>query len=292
LLSGLARLLLAWLVAAQAHAAVTVTDDAGKRVTLDKPALRVISLSPHATELVFAAGGGRRIVGTVNYSDYPEEAKGIPRVGSNLEIDLERVIALKPDLVVAWMHNHVERQMDMIRQLGVPVFHSDPQTLEGITADILRLGQLMGTEADARKSAGALRHQLAKLRSTYAGHPVVRTFYQVWDKPLYTLNGKHIITDALHACGAENVFGKLATIAPVVTIESVLQADPEAIIGTAEENHGGVGLWRPYGTLTAVRRKNLFTLDGDLLNRPGPRMIAGTAALCEKLELARQRRKK
>jgi iron complex transport system substrate-binding protein len=292
LLSGFARLLLAWLVAAQAHAAVTVTDDAGNRVTLDQPAFRVISLSPHATELVFAAGGGRRIVGTVNYSDSPEEAKKIPRVGSNLEIDLERVIALKPDLVVAWMHNHVERQMDMIRQLGVPVFQSDPQTLDGITADIVRLGQLMGTEAEARKTADRLRYQLAKLRSTYAGRPVVRTFYQVWDKPLYTLNGKHIITDALHVCGAENVFGKLATIAPVVTVESVLQADPEAIIGTAEENHGGVGLWSPYGTLTAVRHKNLFTLDGDLLNRPGPRMIAGTAALCEKLELARQRRRR
>jgi iron complex transport system substrate-binding protein len=282
--------LLAAVFAAPLASAVTVRDDAGNTVTLNRPAARVISMSPHVTELLFAAGGGSRIVGAVSYSDYPEAAKSIPRIGSNREIDLERVIAMKPDLVVAWMHNSSERQIEMVRKLGVPVFLSDPQTLEGIPQNVMRLGHLMGTEALANAAATELRDRLAKLRIRYAGRPLVRTFYQVWDKPLYTLSGKHIITDALRLCGAENIFDKLAVTAPVVTVESVLQADPEAIFGTAEKNYGGVKLWEPYATLTATRNGNLFTVDGDLLNRAGPRMVAGTAVLCEKLELARQHR--
>jgi len=273
-----------------AHA-VTVQDDAGKAVTVAKPAMRIISMAPHVTELLFAAGGGERVVGAVNYSDYPEAAKLIPRIGSNRDIDIERVMALKPDLIVAWMHGTSERQIDMVRKLGVPVFQSDPQTLEGIPESLLRLGQLMGTETAARPVAAQLRQQLAALRGRYAGLSTVRTFYQVWDKPLYTLNGRHIVTDALRLCGGANIFDGLPVTAPVVTIESVLEADPEAIFGTAEKNYGGVNLWRQYPTMTAVRNANLFTVDGNLLNRAGPRMIAGAAAMCEKLELARQHRK-
>jgi len=288
LLAGLAAALLA----APAYAAITVKDDAGLTVTVDKPALRVISMAPHATELLFAAGGGARVVGAVNYSDYPEAAKSIPRIGSNREIDIERVIALKPDLVVAWMHNGSERQIEMVRRLGVPVFQSDPQSLDGIAESVLRLGQLMGTEVPAKATATQLRNQLASLRTQYAKRAPVRTFYQVWDKPLYTLSGKHIVTDAMRLCGGQNVFDNLTVVAPVVTIESVLQANPEAIIATAEKNYGGVELWKQYGMLQAVRHKNLFTLDGDLLNRAGPRMIQGAAAMCEVLEQARQRRPK
>ena len=277
-------------LAAPLAGAATVRDDAGNMVTLDKPAARVIAMAPHVTELLFAAGGGDRIVGAVNYSDYPEAAQRIPRIGSNREIDLERVIAMKPDLIVAWMHNNSERQIEMVRKLGVPVFLSDPQTLEGIPENVARLGQLMGTGAVANSVAGELRKQLASLRARYAGRPTVRTFYQVWDKPLYTLSGKHIVTDALRLCGGENIFDKLTVTAPIVSVESVLQADPEAIFGTAEKNYGGVKLWKPYATLTATRNGNLFTVDGDLLNRAGPRMIAGTALMCEKLELARRQR--
>ncbi|MEH6438187.1 cobalamin-binding protein [Massilia sp. DD77] len=283
-------MLLACVLAVQAQAAVTVKDDAGRPVTVAKPAERVISMAPHVTEMLFSAGGGKRIVGAVTYSDYPEAAKSIPRIGSNREVDLERIIALKPDLIVAWMHNSSERQIEMVKQLGVPVFQSDPQTLENIPDNLLRLGQLMGTEVEAKASAAQLRQQLASLRARFANRPTVRTFYQVWDKPLYTLSGKHIVTDALRLCGGENIFDKLNVVAPMVTVESVLQADPEAVIGTAEKNYGGVGLWEPYRTMLAVRRDNLFTLDGDLLNRAGPRMIQGAAALCEKLELARRHR--
>jgi iron complex transport system substrate-binding protein len=149
----------------------------------------------------------------------------------------------------------------------------------------------MGTEGVAQAAAADLRGQLAALRAKYAGRPAVRMFYQVWDKPLYTLSGSHIVSDAMRVCGGENIFAAMKTTAPVVNIEAVLQQDPEAIFGTSEKNYGGVNLWRQYSTMTAVKNENLFTLNGELLNRAGPRMIAGAVALCEKLELARQHRK-
>ncbi len=285
--------LLACALASHAGAAITVHDDDGKPVTLQKPAQRIIALAPHVTEMLFAAGGGERIVGAVSYSDYPEAAKRIPNVGDNRQVDLERVIALKPDLLVVWLHGSSERQIDALRKLGIPMFHSEPKTLAGIPDNLLRMGQLMGTEAVAQPAAAALRKTLATLGAQYAKRPPVRVFYQVWDKPLYTLNGEHIMSDALRLCGGENVFAKLKVTAPQVSPEGVLQEDPEAIVGSVEKNPsaGGVSMWRQYPSMKAVRNDNLFTLDGNLLNRAGPRMIAGAAALCEKLELARQHRK-
>jgi iron complex transport system substrate-binding protein len=274
----------------QARAAITVKDDAGATVTVAKPAQRVISLAPHVTELLFAAGGGSHVVGVVSYSDFPEEAKKIPEIGSNREVDLERIMAMKPDLIVIWRHGSSERQIDMLQKLGIPMFHSEPQKLEDIADNVQKLGQLMGTDAVAGPAAAGLRNRIASLRSRYAKRPVVRSFYQVWDKPLYTLNGRHIVSDALRLCGGENIFDKLAVTAPVVSIEAVLQENPEAIFATAEKNYGGVSMWKPYTTLTAVRNDNLFTIDGNLLNRAGPRMVAGAAQLCEKLELARKHR--
>ncbi|NRR34182.1 cobalamin-binding protein [Oxalobacteraceae bacterium] len=279
------------LCAGQASAAITVRDDDGNPVTVQKPATRVISMAPHVTEMLFAAGGGDKIIGAVTYSDYPEAAKKIPRVGSNREVDMERVIAMKPDLIVIWMHGSSERQINALRQLGIPLFHSEPEKLDGIPDSLIRLGQLMGTDSVAQAAAADMRKQLAALAKQYANRPPVRLFYQVWDKPLYTLNGTHIASDAIRLCGGENIFGKLKVTAPVVSIEAVLQEDPEAIFGTAEKDYGGVSLWRQYTSMKAVRADNLFTLDGELLNRSGPRMVQGATFLCEKLELARQRRK-
>jgi iron complex transport system substrate-binding protein len=287
-----------WILAATlaaalpALAAVSVRDDDGNTVTLQKPAQRVISLAPHATELLFAAGGGSHVVGAVAYSDFPEAAKAIPQIGSSREVDLERIMALKPDLIVVWRRGNSEQQIEMMRKLSVPMFHSEPRKLEDIPASLRKLGQLMGTEAAARPAASQLEQQLAGLRGLYAKRPVVRSFYQVWDKPLYTLNGEHIVSDALRLCGGENIFARLPVTAPVVGVEGVLHENPEAIFATAEKDYGGVSMWKAYPALTAVRNGNLFTIDGNLLNRAGPRMIAGAAMLCEKLELARQHRRK
>jgi len=272
-------------------AAISVRDDDGNVITLQKPAQRIIAMAPHVTELLYAAGGGDRIVGAVTYSDFPEAAKKLPRIGTNRQIDMERVIAMKPDLIVAWMHGSSERQIETLRQLGIPIFHSEPLKLDGIPDSLLRLGQLMGTENIAQPAAADIRKQFAALAKQYSNRPPVRMFYQVWDKPLYTLNGASIVSDAMRLCGGVNIFADLKTTAPVVSVEAVLQADPEVVFGTAEKDYGGVALWKPYTTMKAVRNDNLFTLDGELLNRAGPRMVAGTTTLCEKLELARQHRK-
>lgn len=284
-------LLPALLAALTAHAAVSVRDDDGKMVTLAKPAERVVSMAPHVTELLFAAGAGGKIVGAVDYSDYPEAAKAIPRVGSNREVDLERVLALKPDLIVVWRHSSSERQVDMLRKLGIPLFHSEPASLDAIPGNVIAMGRLAGTEPAAQAAAADLRRRLAAVRARYAGRAPVRVFYQVWDKPLYTLNGAHIVSDALRLCGGENIFASQKVTAPVVGIEAVLKENPEAVFSTAEKEQGGAGMWRQYPNLLATRNGNLFTIDGHLLNRAGPRMVEGAETLCEKLEFARQHRK-
>jgi iron complex transport system substrate-binding protein len=274
-----------------ATAAITVNDDDGRAVTLQKPAQRVIALAPHVTEMIYAAGGGERLVAAVDYSDYPEAAKKLPRVGSNRQIDMERVAALKPDLIVIWMHGSSERQIDQIRALGIPLYHSEPKKLDDIASNLSRIGKLLGTEAAAEPAAAALRAKIAALNSTYSRRAPVRLFYQFWNKPLYTLNGEHIISDAARICGGENVFARLKVTAPVVNIEAVLQEDPEVIVSGSTAPDGGLDLWKPFPNMNAVKRGNLFQVDGNLLNRSGPRMIDGAAALCEKLEQARQKRK-
>ena len=286
--------LLATVLALPAHAAITVRDDDGNAVTLEKPAQRILALAPHITELLFAAGGGEKIVGVVSYSDYPEAAKKIANVGDNRQYDMERIIAMKPDLIVVWMHGSAERQIAMLRQLKVPIYHSDPKKLADIPNNMERLGQLMGTEKVAAPAATQLRARLPSMSAQNAQRPPVRLFYQVWDKPLYTISGASIISDSMRVCGGQNVFGAMKVVAPVVTAEGVLQENPEAIFATSEksdaDSEGGLAMWRAFPSLAAVRNNNLFRLNGDLLNRAGPRMVDGTAAMCEKLELARQHR--
>lgn len=281
------------LIAHQAFAAISVLDDYGNAVVLQKPAQRIISMAPHVTELLFAAGGGEHIVGAVSHSDYPEKANRIPRIGDNRQIDMERVIAMKPDLIVIWLHGSSIQQVEQLQKLGIPIFFSEPRKLDDIPDSLIRLGQLLGTDSEAQQAALDLRQKLAALTKHYANRSPVRLFYQVWDRPLYTLNGQHIVSDAIRLCGGENIFSKMTVTAPIVGVEVVLQENPEAIIGSAEKSppDGGVNMWKRYPMLTAVRRGNLFLLDGSLLNRAGPRMIAGTAALCEKLEQARQHKK-
>lgn len=280
------------LLCGAAGAAVTVTDDSGRQVTLARPAQRVISMSPHVTELLFAAGGGARVVGVMNFSDYPEAAKAIPLVGSNASLDMEKLVALKPDLLVVWQSGNTARQLEQLRQLGIPMFYSEPQRMEDIATSVERLGRLLDTAPAAAQAAATFRAKSAALAARYGKRSPVRMFYQIWDKPLYTLNGKQIVSDAIALCGGVNVFGALPVKAPEVSVEAVIGADPEAIFGGErdEQSEGGLNLWKPYRSMLAVRRGNLFSLSGGLLARAGPRMVDGAAELCEKLDLARQRR--
>ena len=280
------------LCGAQAYAAISVTDDSGKQVVLARPAQRVISMAPHVTELLFAAGGGARIIGAMNYSDYPKEARAIPPIGSNSQIDLERVIALKPDLLIVWQSGNTARQIAQLQSLGIPVFHSEPRTLDTVASSLERFGRLLGTEATARAAAAQFRARAADLHKRYAGRAPVSVFYQAWDNPVFTLNGEQIASDAIRLCGGRNIFADLKTIAPQVSVEAVVQRDPEVILGGKRytPQHRGLSIWQPFPSMTAVKRKNLFTLDEELLTRPGPRVVDGAATLCARLDEARARR--
>ncbi|SDH33944.1 MULTISPECIES: cobalamin-binding protein [unclassified Duganella] len=283
--------LLLALAGTAAHAAITVQDDAGNRVTLARPALRVISTAPHITELLFAAGGGERVVGAMNYSDYPEAAKRLPVIGTNAQIDMERLLALRPDLLVVWQTGNTERQLAQLKSLGIPIFYSEPKKLDDIATSLTRLGQLLGTDAAAQAAARDYRQKIGKLSASYAQRSPVRVFYQIWEKPLFTLNGEHIVSDALRVCGGSNIFAGLKVTAPSVSTEAVLQENPEAIIGSEQhDGQAGINIWRPYKGLQAVQRDNLFMLDSELLVRATPRIADGMVVLCEKLEAARKRR--
>lgn len=275
-----------------ASAAISVVDDAGRTVTLARPAQRVIALAPHVTELLYAAGGGARLVGAVNYSDYPEAAKKLPQVGSYNKIDFERVLALKPDLVVVWHSGNPVRQVEQLERLGIPVYHSEPNRLEQVGGNLLRLGRLLGTEPAARQAAQDHDGRIAALRTRYAGRPPVTVFYQVWDRPLYTLNDDHIASDMVRLCGGRNLFGALKTIAPEVGVEAVIEADPEVILVGRRDDPTDPGgkMWQAFKGMTAVKRDNLFLIDGDLTNRAGPRTAEGAEQLCAMLEKARGRR--
>lgn len=275
-----------------AQAAIAVVDDSGRQVVLARPAQRVISMAPHVTELLFAAGGGARIIGAMNYSDYPAEARTIPLIGSDSQIDLERVIALKPDLLIVWQSGNTARQIAQLASLGIPVFHSEPHSFETVESSLLRFGRVLGTEPAAAAAAAQFRAKVDGLRTRYAGRPPVTVFYQAWDSPLFTLNGEQIASDAIRLCGGRNIFAELKTIAPQVSVEAVVQADPEAIVGgkryTPQDR--GLSIWEPYRGMRAVRRNNLFTLDEEMITRPGPRVADGAARLCARLEDARKRR--
>jgi iron complex transport system substrate-binding protein len=289
----------AWLVAASAaHAAITVTDDSGAAVTLPAPAQRVVSLAPHVTELLFAAGGGARVVGAVNYSDFPKEAQAIPRVGDNKALDLERIVALHPDLIVVWRHGNADRQMDRLRALGIPIFHSEPKHLADISADIDKLGALLGTQTTADAASAKFSGDIASLRARFAQRPAVGVFYQVWDDPLMTLNGDNVFSEVIGLCGGVNVFAGEKPRVPTLSTEAVLAANPEAIVTATpgatppDRPLPALDRWRRWPSLTAVARHNLFGIDGDLINRPTPRLALGAARLCDDLDAARNRRPK
>jgi iron complex transport system substrate-binding protein len=280
------------LAACAAHAEVRVTDDYGKPVVLDAPARRVVSLAPHLTELMYAAGAGERLVGAFAYSDYPPEAKSLPRVGSEAQIDLEAVVALKPDLVIAWPQSGSTRAVERIAALGIPVFRSEPRELEDIARTMETLGRLTANEATAAAAARAFRERRARLARTYAARPVVRVFYQVWDRPLVTVNGDHVISKVMRLCGGENVMADLPALAPEIDRERVLRADPEAIVASGAD--GGrppwLDAWRAFPGLAAVRGDNLYAIRPELLQRHTPRLLDGADELCRILEAVRARR--
>jgi iron complex transport system substrate-binding protein len=288
----LIRLVLAALFAAWRHAlaAPVVAEDAtGTLIQLDAPARRIVSLAPHATELLFAAGAGDHVVGVLAPADWPPEATRVFRVGDASGIDLERIVALKPDLVIVWPYL-APAQIERLRAMGIAIFVSDPRTPAAIAVEMERLGALAGTPAEAARAATAFRSRLAVLDRRVSSAEKLGVFYQIWHQPLYTVGGRHLITAAIRLCGGENVFWQLSPPAPAVGVEDVLVARPAAIVAGTDDavRPNWLDEWKRWTNLPAVAHGNLFVVDANLLHRAGPRFVAGAEQVCVALDRARE----
>nr|WP_284048052.1 cobalamin-binding protein [Marinobacter sp. ATCH36] len=266
-------------------------DDRGETICLDQPAERIISLSPGATELLFSAGAGDQVVGVSAWSDYPPEATELPQVGNSDRLDLEAIVALEPDLVVAWVDGNSGSQLTKIEALGVPVFWLEPRTFEDIASAVERLAVLSGNETAGANRAADFLEGIGQLRDRYQEARPVRVFYQVWHEPLMTINDEELIGRAIDLCGGSNVFGHLPRLVPRVSEEAVLEANPDAVLSGGEDSDDRRWLeqWRQYPDLAAVSRGNLYLIPPSLIQRPTLRMLEGTKQLCLTLEQARAR---
>ena len=273
---------------AVARGAVIVPDDTGRTLTLPSTPTRIISLAPGATEMLFAAGAGQHVIATVQYSDEPAAAKQVPRIGDVVAIDMEKLVALRPEVAVVWPGGGNPAQIEEIGRMGIPLYRQQVNTLVDIPVSLRRLGALAGTSAIAEQAARNIEARLATLSHTYerGRHPSV--LLQVWNHPVYTVGGTHLMSDALRLCGARNVFGDLRDLGPAVDVEAVVARNPDIIVAAAPPGAGKEWLadWRRFTTLRAVRTGNLIAFEDQRLTRLGPSVVTATEALCKVLASA------
>lgn len=268
------------LLAAPAQAtAIHLIDDAGQALELPRSPQRIIALTPHLTELLFAVGAGGQVVGVDSASDYPQAAKALPRVGDYSRINFERILALKPDLVVVWIGGNRAADIHGLEKMGLPVLHTQATRLDDVARLLRLLGQASGHAGEGEAAARDFSARLASLQTRAAGQRPVSVFYQVWDRPLMTVGGTHWISDALALCGARNVFADLRAASPVVSREAVLGRAPKLIIGGSDAPDPRRP-WQRFASLPAVKNQAFVRVNADRLHRPTPRLIEGVAELC------------
>lgn len=270
-------------------AAVEVLDDSGDLIHLSQPGKRIITLAPNLTELLFDLDAGELIVATVQFSDYPEAAKAIPRIGHSGNLNLEAVLSYHPDLVLAWLSGNNAQQVAALEALGIPVYYSEPGRLQDIPVTLRKLGILLRREQKAGELAQQMETHIAELQQRYAERTKLRGFYQIWHEPIYTINGSNIISDVMRLCGVENVFADAPIIAPIVSMEAVLARAPQMIIsgGSARMQAQNLSAWQAWPQLPAVSARNLFYIDADLMQRHTPRILEGAELLCQQADQAR-----
>lgn len=251
---------------------------------------RVISLAPNLTELVFAAGAGDVLVGVSAYSDYPEEALEIPVVGDAFSVDQEQLALLQPDLLLAWESGMPEHVVDELRQVGYRVEVLRTRSLQDVAIALRRIGQLTGHTAQANAAADEFLAGLAALQEQYAAAAAISVFYQVYQRPLYTINGEHYVSEIIQLCGGQNVFADLTSLAPAISVEAVIERDPEVMLASTDAGDDPFSEWRRWPGLTAVRTANQYVMPADKIGRGTPRLLAAGAILCDALQTARGRR--
>jgi iron complex transport system substrate-binding protein len=249
---------------------------------------RIVSLAPHVTELVYAAGAGKALVGASEYSDYPPAAQSLPRIGDAFRLDYERIVSLRPDFAIAWESGTPVASIGRLEALGVRVVTLRVHTLDDIAAALVQLGGLAGSLEEAGAAAERLRQGFAALRQRYAGRSSVRVFVQLDDQPLFTVTGSHLISEMVELCGGRNVFAGLPGLAPAVDLEAVVAADPQAILYLGNDPRPA-GRWSGWPELAAVRLGGIRRLSPDLVSRATPRALDGAREVCEAIEQTRER---
>jgi iron complex transport system substrate-binding protein len=253
------------------------------------PATRIVSLAPHLTELAFSAGAGDRIVATVDYSDHPAQARAIARIGDAFRVDFERLLALRPDAVLVWASGTPVQTIDRIRALHLPVMTFETYRLADVSAVVRSIGRLAGTSDVADPVASRFDEEIRALREQYRARPQVSVFMQINDRPIYTVNGRHIISEVIELCGGRNVFAQLDELAPAVGIESVIAANPQVIISTSDTVPDAAASWSKWRHIDAVRNGNVYTLPSDDIARATVRLTDGAREMCRTLDTARRR---
>lgn len=279
------------LVAAVAHAGAStsdyeVVDDTGVTLRFAVAPQRIVSLAPGATEMLFAIGAGARVVGTSRYSDQPAAARAVPRVGDVASIDLERILAMRPDVVVVWQGGNPAVQLEQLTKLKLKLYRQHVTALRDLPQSLRRLGALVGVAQAAERAAQELTDRLTDLQKTYRSRPRVTVFLQIWNRPLYTVGGRHMMSDALRVCGADTIFPELTGEAPAVSIEAVLRRNPDVIVADAPPGQARSWLedWRRFGSLAAVRRGALVPFEDARFGMLGPSALDATATLCASID--------
>jgi iron complex transport system substrate-binding protein len=253
------------------------------------PSQRIVSLAPHLTELAFTAGAGDRIVATVEYSNHPDAARSLPRIGDAFRVDLERLVALRPDVVLVWETGTPAPTIERIRALQLRVVPFQTQRLADVATVLREIGRLAGTSAVAERAAADYEQHIRQLRDTYRDRAPLRVFIEVDDRPLYTVNGRQIISEIVELCGGRNVFADLNELAPAIGIEAVIAANPQAIISTDDTVPDAAAEWARWRHIDAVRTGNVYTLRSDDIARATTRLTVAAEAVCRTLDTARQR---
>ena len=282
-------LVLMFSVSHQSLAQLRAVDDTGKTVILAVPAERVVSLAPNLTEILFHIQGGSKIVGVSEYSDFPLSASQIRKVGASNQLDIEGILSLEPDLVVAWESGNPAEDLAQLERLGITVFRTESRTIQDIASLMRSLGILTGAADLGNERATKFINDTTSIRESYSQRENLRVFYQIWSDPIYTLNGQHLISRLIEHCGGTNIFHEVETLAPVVSTESVIERDPQVIIagGYAGETPPWLANWNQWSSISAVRNSRLYTVDTDQLSRMGPRIVAGMKELCVTIDQAR-----
>lgn len=272
-------------VSAGAHA-LQLRDDRGVMVSLERPAERIVTLAPHLAEIAFAAGAGAKLVGVSTFTRHPAEAEHLPIVATFGRVDIERLIALRPQLILAWQSGNSPLQIGRLERLGLPVFVTEARSLADIPRIVRLIGVLTGSAEIAEVRARRFDSDIAELRRRHAGGRRIAVFLEIWYRPMLTVNGQHLASDALRLCGGRNVFAAAKVLTPLVSREQLLAARPEVIITTGfgtEEPQA----WRGLDPIAAVRYHRIYAIDPDLLYGQGPRLLEGARVLCSRLERVR-----